>query len=242
MAPFTGSHTRLLSALGLIAGVALLSILVPRFNLGVQVTTVNSPSVTTQPNPPTNSPTDPASTPMPPPTAIVLPTVTVIAVNTETVELTRTPLPTAIPMPTSLPATPTAAPQLSQPSTGDLRLAVVSTHYELAAMPSEGCGKVNSQRLGRRFDIRIAITNNTDQDLQAPAWGAAVYSDKKPAKLCYFEGKGTLPPLVAKHTVTLTLSAFVESEQEIDTLLVGTSTGKVARLCFSNSLAKLCNS
>ena len=127
------------------------------------------------------------------------------------------------------------------PISSDIRLAVINTQYSLSSLPAEGCGKFDAQHLGRRFDIRIAITNNTLQDLQPAAWGAAAYADKQLAKLCYFEGKGTLPPLIARHTTTLTLSAFVNTGQQLDTLLVGTSTGKVAKLCFSNGLAKLCS-
>ena len=232
MAPITGSHTRLLSALGLIVGIALLSVFIPR--LSTNLGTVAAPAFT--PVPPT------ALAVASPTTAeAIAPTPTDLApTNTAVATLRLTPQPTT-PISTAKP--PSIQPATnSQSAAGDIRLAVLSTHYEFAALPSEGCGKVNSQRLGRRFDIHIAITNSTSQDLAGTAWGAAAYSNKQQAKLCYFEGQGTLPPLIAKHTITLTLSAFVEGEQEIDTLVVGTATGKVARLCFSQGLAKLCSS
>ena len=237
MAAMTGSHTRLIIAVGLITGIALLALIVPQIR--PTSASFGSPApilATTIAVYPTQTAQSVVATSIP---AEALPTATIISSSRPLKPQTAT----------SIPATATALPPTNSPipvpisTMGELRLTVLSTRYELAGWPTEGCGKINPQRLVRRFDIQIAITNDTSQDLQAANWGAAAYTGKKNVKLCYFEGKGTLPPLISRQTVNLVLVAFVEDRTvEVDTLLVGTTTGKVAKLCFFNGLAKVCSS
>ncbi len=121
-----------------------------------------------------------------------------------------------------------------------LQARILSTRYSLAGTPTEGCGKFNAQKISRRFDVQIQITNLTGQDLASDKWGAAAYSGKQTALLCYFEGQGTLPPLIANTPVTVVLTAFVASGEDIDTLLIGTASGKVTKLCFTDGKQHSC--
>lgn len=241
--PFiAGSHRRVAVLAGLIIGIVLLALFVP--GLGFPSATVASITKTATVTPsPVSTETAPAPTASPtlPPSATALPTL----VPTEAPTLAATATPESQDtQPQSQPATPSpesisaaTPPTDSEPA---LQANVLSSRYSLAGTPTEGCGKFNAQKISRRFDVQIQITNLTGQDLASDKWGAAAYSGQQTALLCYFEGQGTLPPLIANNPVTVVLTAFVPSGQDIDTLLIGTASGKVTKLCFLDGKSHAC--
>jgi hypothetical protein len=121
-------------------------------------------------------------------------------------------------------------------------LQLVSARYDLSGRPLQNCGAFDPQDPVRKFTFTLLITNETGAALDRTQWGAAALAGSRRAfQLCYFKTEGpALPDLPVGQTRRVTLSAFVEPNQNVTAILIGDHTGNTSRLCIKDTRAAPC--
>lgn len=137
---------------------------------------------------------------------------------------------------TESPASPQPRAELASTQTpnGLFDLNLVTARYELSGRPTLRCGGFDGNDPVRKFTFTLAITNKTGADVGQSSWGAVAWTQKGRAfQLCYFEAEGpTVPDLPAGQSQRVTLSAFIERNQSITSILVGDNAGNLGRICI----------
>ena len=137
-------------------------------------------------------------------------------------------------------AEPTAKPAPPQDA---WELKLVSSRYEFAGRPKQGCGEFDTKDPVRKFTFTLNITNNTDATLAYKQWGmTALAGNQRAIRLCsFYTTNAAIPDLASRQTQQMTFTAFVERSQQITTILLGDSTKVVGRLCVNDTEAVACN-
>jgi hypothetical protein len=178
------------------------------------------------------------------PTATSTPTETPSPAPTETPSPTETSQPTATLTPTDTPQ-PTAATTVAAPaqaSTGKFAVELAAARYEISGRPTQRCGRFDAKDLMRKFTFTLLITNSTGASLDRTKWGAAAFTPKGRAfQLCYFNTEGpTTPDLPLGETRRVTLSAFVESNESVNAVVIGDNAGNTERICIRGAQQVKC--
>jgi hypothetical protein len=110
---------------------------------------------------------------------------------------------------------------------------LVTARYEITGRPAQGCGLPDVADPVRKFTFTLAITNKTGADTDAAKWGTAAFTRNGRAfQVCYFEAEGpAVPDLPKNRTQRVTLSAFVERNESVASILVGDNAGNAQRIC-----------
>lgn len=121
-----------------------------------------------------------------------------------------------------------------------LYMEVLSAAYTPSGKPSNGCGQIETTTQGQRFDFAVNIINQTGNDLNPGDWGAQAYSGGEPLTLCYFGQTAQLPTLQNSARTNITLVAFTDASKPVTSIVIGTTNGNEAKVCFAGDHVITC--
>lgn len=142
----------------------------------------------------------------------------------------------------SSPVPTTQSPNVTVPLTASapLYMEVLSAAYTPSGKPSNGCAQIDNAAQGQRFDFAVNIVNQTGADLNPGDWGAQAYSGSEPLTLCYFGQTAQLPTLQNSARTNITLVAFTDGSKPVTAIVIGTTNGNEAKVCFAGDHVITC--
>jgi len=117
---------------------------------------------------------------------------------------------------------------------------VISAAYTPSGKPSNGCAQIDNAAQGQRFDFAVNIVNQTGANLNPGDWGAQAYSGSEPLTLCYFGQTAQLPTLQNSARTNITLVAFTDANKPVTSIVIGTTNGNEAKVCFAGDHVITC--